>query len=565
MSLFALCSIGLVGIQAFCAYNQANTIKEQIQAGDFAEVERTAQDLSSMCRAMDFTLDTPFWVLLRSIPEVGGDLDTVKQALSIASAAIDEAIRPLLSSLSSADLSQLINESGAIDIRIVEPVLKTLEEEAPSIQRYTDQVEELPEMNIAAANEPFSKAKRLVGRANDLLQRCVTILPAIEDMLDPDSTNTYLIAAQNVAETRSAGGFPGAIGVLSIDHGKIDMKDFSTPYQVFPEGLAKGVTITEEEYILYDPVRMNRTRDANFNPDFPRVASIWAAGYDEMQGTEVDGVVSVTPTIVQGLLSVTGPITLSDGTVLDSSNATKVLQHDLYWKYLSAATVSSENADLTDKLFAEAASLTFGKITANLNSQTIVPLAKTLIKALDDRTIMLWYENQNLENKVLEAGFGGGLSHDPQNPQLGVFFSLSIASKLGWYLDESTRITDTKQNNDGSTTYSMKTVLKNTLTEQEVTEGGYYIIGLGNYRPQGDVSAYVYLFAPVGSRIDNFKSNRDKYFKEGAYDGLNVTYAHHIPIMPGEALRCTYEITIPAGTTELLSIVSTPTLASYRE
>ena len=78
-----------------------------------------------------------------------------------------------------------------------------------------------------------------------------------------------------------------------------------------------------------------------------------ATAYVEPTGVHVDGVISVTPAVVQDLLAIAGPITLSDGTVVDGTNATKVLQHDLYWNYLSKETSMSGNGDVADALFAE--------------------------------------------------------------------------------------------------------------------------------------------------------------------------------------------------------------------
>lgn len=55
--------------------------------------------------------------------------------------------------------------------------------------------------------------------------------------------------------------------------------------------------------------------------------------------------------MVQDLLAATGDsFTLSDGTTIDGTNATKVLQHDLYWKYLSSGSNMSEGNDLCDAL-----------------------------------------------------------------------------------------------------------------------------------------------------------------------------------------------------------------------
>ena len=82
--------------------------------------------------------------------------------------------------------------------------------------------------------------------------------------------------------------------------------------------------ITDEENTLFYPWYTQYSWDNGFNPDYPRVASIWATAYQEKSGQVVDGVISITPTMVQDLLAATGEsFTLSDGTAIDGTNATE--------------------------------------------------------------------------------------------------------------------------------------------------------------------------------------------------------------------------------------------------
>ena len=57
---------------------------------------------------------------------------------------------------------------------------------------------------------------------------------------------------------------------------------------------------------------MNGPRDACFDPDFERVAYIWALAYEQKNSEHVNGVVSLTPAIIQGMLEYIGNVTLSD-------------------------------------------------------------------------------------------------------------------------------------------------------------------------------------------------------------------------------------------------------------
>lgn len=77
----------------------------------------------------------------------------------------------------------------------------------------------------------------------------------------------------------------------------------------------------------------------------------------------------MTPVIIQKILKYTGGVTLSDGTELNGDNATKVLQKELYYKYLSNRTdTNMSNAnDYVDALFAETAKLVMSKFVSEFD------------------------------------------------------------------------------------------------------------------------------------------------------------------------------------------------------
>ena len=135
-------------------------------------------------------------------------------------------------------------------------------------------------------------------------------------------------------------------------------------YKVLASYTPSAANITAEEKELFGSW-MNGPRDACFDPDFERVAYIWALAYEQKNSEHVNGVVSLTPAIIQGMLEYIGNVTLSDGTELTSENATKVLQYDLYYKYLNA-NASATAGDYVDDLFAETAKATMSKLVSDV-------------------------------------------------------------------------------------------------------------------------------------------------------------------------------------------------------
>jgi len=74
--------------------------------------------------------------------------------------------------------------------------------------------------------------------------------------------------------------------------------------------------------------------DANWWPDWPTTAKNLMWFYEKSGGSTVDGVVTFTPTVVEKLLDITGPIDMSEeyGVIIDSNNfwetTQKIVEHE---------------------------------------------------------------------------------------------------------------------------------------------------------------------------------------------------------------------------------------------
>ncbi|MER8353224.1 hypothetical protein, partial [Acinetobacter baumannii] len=85
--------------------------------------------------------------------------------------------------------------------------------------------------------------------------------------------------------------------------------------------------------------------------------------------------------------------TLSDGTELTSENATKVLQYDLYYKYLNA-NASATAGDYVDDLFAETAKATMSKLVSDFDVKKAGDYYKVFSDGAKNRTVMMWMEDE---------------------------------------------------------------------------------------------------------------------------------------------------------------------------
>lgn len=563
--------------QAETALSNVNGIQTAIAGQDFATAAKNASNLQSSAQAMNEELSSPVWDVAAMLPVVGGDVKGVRTIASALADASDNAIVPLTSSLSTTPPSACIDADGKLNIAAITTLLGAIQNGAPAMQRCTDELTSLPAFHIEKLQKLVGPAQEKITGINDVFQEANTFAPIIGSMLGANGNRTYLLAAQNTAEIRASGGFPGSMGTVSIDNGAIELGDFTKVYDMMAEETPAQCAITDEENALFYPWYTQYSWDNSFNPDYPRVAGIWAAAYQEKTEQSVDGVISITPTMVQDLLAATGDsFTLSDGTTIDGTNATKVLQHDLYWKYLSSGSNMSEGNDLCDALFAKAAEYAFDSALENMNASSLMKLVSTMMGGLEDRRVMIWLADATEQGYIEDMGYSGSMTAaSQQEPTLGVFVNFWAGSKLGWWLGMDTQVSSPVTGNDGSRTYHVTTTLTNFMTAQEAKQGGSYIVS-DNDKNLGDADPFIYFYAPAGGTISDVTASNGATLGKATYQGLDVTFTCQVgdfsvlpkpnnPLPVESTVTYSYTVTLPAGVEGDLQLATTPTLTKYHQ
>lgn len=551
--------------QASEVLTYVDSMSESVKAQDFNSASESAQQIANLSGDMSDKLSSPLWTAVSFVPVVGQDITSARTVVGSLNDVANQVLVPMMDTIASNPLSELITSDKTINAQAVSQLFGALASAAEPMQECTDTIEDVPAFHISMLEEKMGPVREKLVKVNGLVQKAADLAPLAESILGAKGDRVYLIAAQNSTEMRASGGFPGSIGALRITNGKIELDDFSTVYDVMADRTSDAMGVTDQEKALFGEGFMMVPRDAGMDPDFTRVAEIWASAYTEKTGVALDGVISVTPAVVQDLLAISGPITLADGLMLDGSNATKVLQNDLYWKYLSSNPLAEGGNDAADALFAQAADLAFENFFSDLNSETLMQFMKVMMEGFDNRSVMFWLTNADEQAKLDALNCSGALVTDPSEPAVGTFFSLWIGSKMGWYIDIENEITASTDNADGTRTYSVKTTYRNTASADVIATAGNYITGalagfdIDNLYPE------IFVYAPTGGSISNFSATNGAQFVETEHEGLQVFHASRPDLRDGESITCTYDVTVSADATEELRFMSTPTLTKYRQ
>lgn len=217
------------------------------------------------------------------------------------------------------------------------------------------------------------------------------------DILGGNGPRKYLFLFQNNQEMRATGGFIGSYGVMNIFNGRIN--------NFFIDGIFNPDGQLREKVIPPTPIQKISAawslHDSNWFPDFPVSAekAIWF--YGKTGGPTVDGIITMTPKVMERLLEVSGPIEMPEyDVVIDKDNFLEKVQNEVEVEYDKELNQPKKIlADLAPKI-----------LDAIFNSKKISSVVKTLdilMESLNEKQMLLYSRNYEIEKKISEENWSG--------------------------------------------------------------------------------------------------------------------------------------------------------------
>lgn len=185
--------------------------------------------------------------------------------------------------------------------------------------------------------------KRVDGAIFDA-RRALRAAQVTPGLLGGDGPRRYFVAFVTPAEARPSGGIVGNYGELTVTDGKVEMTAFGRNSDLNAAGdaasrAARQIVAPDDYLARYGDFNIEEYwQDITFSPDFPSVAQAIESLYPQSGGRELDGVISVDPVAIAGLLRLTGPVDVPElGKQLTAENAAEVLLHEQYERFAEKA------------------------------------------------------------------------------------------------------------------------------------------------------------------------------------------------------------------------------------
>jgi len=179
------------------------------------------------------------------------------------------------------------------------------------------------------------------------------LVDLVPPFLGFDEPRTYLLLFLNNTEIRPGGGFIGSYATVRVDKGHVEILAFDGT-----ENLDAG---TPKDWSPVPPSIITRElyvdkwyfRDSNWSPDFAVNAKQALLYYRAEGGTaaqEIDAIVGVTPTVLEELLRLTGPLTIQ-GMTFTADTVTKQLEDEVEFQYKQRGLAVEERKQILQPFF----------------------------------------------------------------------------------------------------------------------------------------------------------------------------------------------------------------------
>jgi len=507
----------------------AAAAREALSARDADALLAEAAALESSARTFAAATSGPHWRVAAHLPWVADQAVPLMKAGTAVDAMATGALSPLaqMGDLSALEAPEFID--GRIDPYLLEPYRETLSEAVAVLASESAALGDVDLVGtLEAVRSPFRELESQLAVVTDLVQGAHVAAELLPTMLGGDDERTYLVMVQNNAEPRTTGGIPGAVIELTVDDGRMTMGGYSAASaMVVREGVGG---LTEDEKRIFTTRMEVYPHDVNFTPEYPRSAQMMTRFWAAKHAQEVDGVLSVDPVALGWMLegasaTQVGPFEIT------GQNLAEVMLHESYWEFEEPAE--------QDAFFARASALLFGKIASGEGSTL-----NGVERAIDAGRFMLWSAD-GAEQALLETTAVAGAFLE-RGDALGIFVNDGSGSKIGWYVDTETMITD-HLCTDGSLAGQTVEVTFTHTYDGDAALLPEYIGGGDVYVPDGEFHANLLVYPAVGTGV--IKVTRDGEaagLNPESHDGRTLG-SLRIVLEPGQSTTVTFDVEANAG------------------
>jgi len=309
------------------------------------------------------------------------------------------------------------------------------------------------------------------------LQSFIEYSDLMTQLLGHQEKKSYLLLFQNNNEIRPTGGFIGSMALMDIDRGNLER--FKIPGGG-PYDLRSGLKVN---LLSPKPLHLINPRwefqDANWFADLPTSAEKLAWFYEKSGGPTVDGIIFINASFFEEILKVIGPIELQDyNNTITADNFYQEIQHNVELNY-------NKLENKPKQIIADLAPIVIDRLL-NADPQKLGEIMASLLTALNQKEIQLYFTDYNIQKIVLNNNWGGQL-HQTLGDYLNIVSTNIAGEKTDAKIIQEADL-DVEIQADGSVINTLK------ITKKHLGKDGEIFYGVPNLD-------YLRIYVPLNSEL----------------------------------------------------------------
>ncbi|WP_285247157.1 DUF4012 domain-containing protein [Pseudarthrobacter sp. efr-133-R2A-89] len=479
-------------------------LKQEIVASDSNAAENTVSELRGHTSQARMDAGDPVWALASGLPWVGPNLSAISEVARSADDVASLGLTPLVRVYESLNWDALIPSGTGSNLEPIRTAAPTVASSAYAVRASAQRLDEIDSgqllPQVAKPLEDATAELKLASGALSSAADAANIAPA---MLGAESARNYLLMIQNNAEVRASGGIPGALAVLTLDHGKLSLGAQGSAGDIGV--MAPVLPVDPQQQQIYSTRLGKYLQDVNLTPDFPTAASSAQAMWERKTGQRVDGVISIDPLVLSYILQSTGPVSVNGPelaaikasglpTALTGDNVVPTLLSDVYAKIKQPKQQDAYFAGVAKEVFS---ALSSGKGEAK-------GLISGVTRGTEEGRVLVWSSNASEQSVISKYALSGSISGPSVSPaQFGVYFNDGTGAKMDYYVKRTVKLIK-ECPADGYEQTTVRVTSTNTAPADAATSLPAYVTGAGAFGiAPGTVQTNVVAYGPAQANVES--------------------------------------------------------------
>lgn len=409
--------------------------------------------------------------------------------------------------------------------------------------------------------ESFLDFKTRLPLFEEFLKGSLDYSDLLLNLVGQSGPKKYLVLFQNNTELRATGGFVGSYALADFNRGFLRRFEVKDVYET--DGQAKKNIIPPKELQHITPVW--GMRDANWFVNFPDSAKKIMQIYTENDGgPAVDGVITLTPTVISRMLEITGPVELPEfQKTINGGNFLAEIQEEVEYGP-NRQKPKQILVDFTPK---------FLEKLGQLDKEKWASIFKILTEGAEQKHILAYFKDRQMEKTAMAGGFAGEIKSADQD-YLFVAHTNVKGSKTDAFIDNAYELKSeinerglmehslaiTRKHRGGKTNFGFYNRVNYDYVRVLVPNGSKLLAvngqSAGNFPPlvdyeedgsfvfDSDLKAYEQKAVTVKPGVKQFEENSSGFSEKG-----KTVFGFWLTVEPGQTKTVTlkYETPIEIG------------------